>query len=74
MRIFVSVKPGAKETVVERLGENQFSVKVKEPPVEGKANKAVIKALSKYLDIPASRISVKSGESGKRKVIDISEK
>ena len=48
MKIFVKAKLNAKEERVERIDENNFIVAVKEPPVDGKANQAILKALAEY--------------------------
>ncbi len=44
-------------------------LKVTAPPIENKANKAVIEYLSKYFKIPKSSISVIKGETSKEKTI-----
>lgn len=71
MRISIKVKPNSKEEKIEQLGNNQFIVKVKAPAQEGKANKALIKLLSKYFDIPKSMIIISKGHQCGNKIIDI---
>lgn len=71
MKIFVKAKPNAKEEKVEKIGDAQFAVKVKEPPKDGKANAAIIKALANHLAIPSSRVRLVSGFSGRQKVFEI---
>ncbi|MBI4225239.1 MAG: DUF167 domain-containing protein [Candidatus Sungbacteria bacterium] len=71
MRIFVAAKPGAKEERVEKIDETHFTVAVKEPPVQGKANRAIIKALAAYFNVPAWRVSIVSGHTSRQKVIEI---
>ena len=44
-------------------------LKVTAPPIENKANKAVIEFLSKYFKIPKTSISVIKGETSKEKTI-----
>ncbi|MCX5666631.1 MAG: DUF167 domain-containing protein [Candidatus Omnitrophica bacterium] len=72
MKITVLVKAGRKESKIERLSENSFSVWVKEKPQEGKANYAVREALAEYFDLPKSRITLVSGETSKTKLFEIS--
>ncbi|PJA37619.1 hypothetical protein CO181_02780, partial [candidate division WWE3 bacterium CG_4_9_14_3_um_filter_43_9] len=48
MKIFVKAKPRAKNEKIEKIGEDCFKVSVKEPPEEGKANQAIVKALAEY--------------------------
>lgn len=71
MKIFVGAKPGSKNEEVEEIDENHFVVKVKEPPRQGRANKAIIKALAEHLDIATFRIKLVSGFSSKQKVFEI---
>lgn len=71
MRIFVKAKPSAKETMIEKTNETNFIVSVKEPPVKGKANEAIIKVLAKYFEISPSQINIISGYTSRDKIIDI---
>lgn len=71
MKISVKVKTKAKEERVEKIGENSFSVWVKEPAEKGRANKAVIKALAKYFNIPQAGLRIVSGAASKQKIIAI---
>jgi len=48
-------------------------VYVTTPPAEGRANEAVVKALSDYLNIPRSRIRIVRGDKNRNKIIDISD-
>ncbi len=71
MRIFVKVKPNAKVEKIEKIDETHFSVSVKAPPVEGKANKAVVELIANYFNVTKSRVRIISGFSSKNKVIEI---
>ena len=71
MKIFVIAKPFSKIENIVKIDEKNFIVHVKERPEDGKANKAIIKAFSKYFKIPVSRIEIISGRFSKRKIISI---
>ena len=71
MKLFVTVKPNAKVNLVERIDDNHFRVFVKAQPQDGKANEALVKALSEYFKIPQSCFSILSGENRKTKVIQL---
>ncbi|MDP3771924.1 MAG: DUF167 domain-containing protein [bacterium] len=80
MRIHVHAVPGArKEEVVEMTsgesgsGERLFRVSVKEPPVAGRANRAIISALADYFGVPETRVRIVSGAMSRRKIIAIEE-
>ena len=71
MKIFVKVKPLAKEEKIEKIGEINFIVAVKEPPKDGKANRAIAKVIASYFNISSSRVNLISGFSSKNKVFEI---
>lgn len=71
MRIFIKVKPAAKEDKIEKIDEINFNVQVKEPPVEGRANIAVIKALADYFGVSQFDIRIVSGFTSRSKTIEI---
>jgi uncharacterized protein YggU (UPF0235/DUF167 family) len=71
MRIQVSVKAGRKESKIEKLSDNNFSVWVKEKPQEGKANYAVREALAEHFNISKSRVTLVSGDTSKTKLFEI---
>lgn len=72
MKIYVTAKPNARENKVERHDEIHFTISVQAPPVQGKANAAVIAALAEYLDIAKSRIIILRGQTSKEKIVEIS--
>jgi len=72
LKIQVKVKPRSKtEDVTQEMDGDVYVVRVKEPPVEGRANRAVLKLLAKHLAVPESRIRIVSGFSSKNKVIEV---
>jgi uncharacterized protein (TIGR00251 family) len=71
VKISVQVHPGAKKNEVLRLENGVWHIKVAAPPVEGKANDALIKFLGTTLDIPKSRISLEKGATSRHKIIAI---
>jgi len=71
MKIFVRVKPKAKEEKVLKINDKNFKVSVKEAPEKGRANRAVLKALADYFGTSHSNIKIISGFASKLKVIEI---
>ncbi len=70
MKIAVKVKPRSRSEEVSREGDS-YVVKVKEPPVEGRANRAVLRLLAEHLGVSESRLRVVSGFSSRNKVIEV---
>ena len=71
MKIFVKAKPNAKEEKIEKISDNNFIVSVKEPPVQGRANAAIIKALAEYLGINKNQLEIVAGYTNREKIIEI---
>lgn len=71
MKISVTAKPKSKKEFVRKLNNFSYQVAVKEGAKEGKANEAIISALSEYFKIPKSEIFITSGLNFKQKVIDL---
>lgn len=57
----------------EILGEENgiYRVRITEPPVEGRANKALIKLLSEKLGVPKGHVELVSGKTSRLKMIRI---
>ncbi len=67
--VYVKVQPNAsKERVVGEHAE-QIKIAVTVAPEKGKANKAVIKTLSKWLGVKSSDIQILSGETSRDKKV-----
>ena len=71
MQIFVKVKTGAKQEKIEKLDDTHFIISVKDRPISGKANSAVIKALAKFLGVAQSRINIVRGLTSRNKVLEV---
>ncbi len=69
--IEVRLKPNAKQCSISVEADGIVHVRVNAPPIDGRANAALIEFLSNTLDIPKSRISIKRGETSKSKVVEI---
>lgn len=71
MRITVRAKPGSRKELVEKIDDSNFIISVKEPPIEGRANKAIVKALAEYFKTSVSNVQIISGHTSKIKIIEI---
>jgi len=72
MKIQVKVKPNSKTAEISQEGES-FTVKVKEPPKEGKANQTVIKLLAEHFGVPQSQVRILSGFRSRNKLIEVAQ-
>ncbi|MBI2451424.1 MAG: DUF167 domain-containing protein [Parcubacteria group bacterium] len=71
MKFYIKAKPNKKSEKIEKIDENHWVVFVKEPPVENKANQALIKLIADDLGVALSRIKIISGLKSKNKIIQI---
>ena len=71
MKIFVKVKPNARQDRIIKDDENHFIVFVKEPASQGKANNGTRKIIADYFDVALTRVSILSGGKTRRKTIEI---
>jgi uncharacterized protein len=68
----VRVTPRAsKDEIVEILSDGTVKVHLTAPPVEGKANEALLKFLSKVLDVPLRKLDIVAGAGGRDKLISV---
>ncbi|MBX3046536.1 MAG: YggU family protein [Anaerolineales bacterium] len=68
----IRVTPRAsRNEIVEILPDNTIKVRLTAPPVDGKANEALIEFLSKVLSVARSRIEIVAGETGRDKLVTI---
>ena len=70
MKIQVKVKPNSKVEEVSQEGDS-FIVKVKAPPKEGRANRAVIRLLAEHFEVPQGQVRILSGFRSKNKVAEV---
>lgn len=67
----VRVKPNSRECGLEVLDDGTWLARVSSPPVDGKANKELVTLIARHFRLPRSRVSVKSGASGRMKVVQV---
>jgi hypothetical protein len=70
-KIQVTVKPNAKNSQLFRNSDGSYMARIQSPPVDGKANKELIKLIGKEFGVAASKVTIKSGQGSRRKLIEI---
>lgn len=66
--ITIKISPNSSKCEFIRNGE-EWKLKITAPPVDGKANKAVIEFLSKTFKVPKTYFEIIKGETSKEKTI-----
>ena len=64
-------QPGAKNTEVQGEHDGRLKIRLAAPPIEGKANEALIQWLSKTLEIKRSQIELLAGDLSRLKRVKI---
>ena len=71
-RLKIKVSPNSsKNEIGETLSDGTIKIKLKAPPVEGRANEELINFLSKIWKTPKSQIKIIKGLTSKTKIIEI---
>lgn len=65
------VVPRASKTGWAGEHDERLRLRIASPPVEGKANKAVVNALAKWLGVAKSQLRITAGETGRRKRVRV---
>lgn len=71
MKIHVKVHARSKREGVTVQPDGSYKVEVKAPPVEGKANEAVCKAIAEFFKKPKSAVRVVLGATNNKKILEI---
>jgi len=66
------IQPGAKKTEFAGLHGDALKIRLAAPPVDGKANEALIRFIADTLKLPKNAVNLKSGQASRRKVLEVS--
>ncbi|WP_028456012.1 DUF167 domain-containing protein [Chitinilyticum litopenaei] len=65
------VQPGAKRTGVAGLHGDALKIRLAAPPVDGKANQALLAWLADFFRVPQRQVTLLSGASARQKRVAI---
>jgi len=65
------IQPGAKKTEFAGRHGDALKIRLAAPPVDGKANEALLKFIAETLGLAKSAVSLKSGQTSRRKVVEV---
>ncbi len=71
MRLSINVIPNASKSELVSKDVTGWKVRLAAPPVDGKANQALIEFLADHFDCAKSSIQIIKGQTGKKKIVDI---
>ncbi len=67
----IHVQPGAKHTAYAGPYGDALKIRLAAPPVDGKANQALLRFLAQAFQVPLAQVQIRSGHSGRRKRVAI---
>lgn len=67
----LKVKPGSRDESLTEQDDGTWLARVKAPPVDGKANAAVIALVAAHFGLRKAQVSIKSGASGRMKLVQL---
>lgn len=67
----IKVKPNSKQQQIIEEPDGSLTIRLKSPPVEGKANAELIKLLADKFEVHKSAIVIKSGVSSRNKLVEV---
>lgn len=69
--VSVHVQPNASATQLVGLHGDALKVRLQSPPVDGKANKALIAYFARLLGLPKSSVRISKGKSSRAKTLEV---
>lgn len=71
VRLRVHVQPGASRTEVAGRHGDAIKLRLAAPPVDGKANEALLRFVAELFGVPVRDVTLVRGASSRAKVIDV---
>ena len=72
LTLTLHVQPGAKRTDVAGLHGEALKIRLAAPPIEGRANEALLKFIAEAFGVPLRQVELKQGGQSRHKVVAIS--
>ena len=70
----VRIHPGARKSAITGIHDNALKISLTTPPVDGRANEALIAFLAEVLHVPKSRVDLLTGQTSRSKTLRITGK
>ena len=71
LTLTLHIQPGAKKTEVAGEHGDALKIRLAAPPVDGKANAALLEFIAARLGLAKSAVTLKSGQTSRRKVVEV---
>ncbi len=67
----VHVQPGAKRSEVAGLHGEALKIRLAAPPVDGRANVALLRFIAAAMEVPLRNVVLKQGEQSRHKTVQV---
>ncbi|EEZ95781.1 conserved hypothetical protein [Legionella longbeachae D-4968] len=67
--MYLYVQPGAKKSEIVGMHEGVLKIRLNAPPIEGRANKELLKYVAQLFKVPPSQVVLKRGDKSRHKVL-----
>ncbi len=71
VQLWLRVQPGSKRSQVLGMYGDRLRVSLAAPPVDGKANAALVAWLAELFDLPRAKLRLVSGEASRDKRVEV---
>jgi len=65
------IQPGAKRSEIAGLHGDKLKVRLAAPPVEGRANEALLKFLARLFEVPQRNVELVQGGQSRNKAVSV---
>ncbi|ADE12980.1 DUF167 domain-containing protein [Sideroxydans lithotrophicus] len=71
LTLTLHIQPGAKRTEVAGLHGAALKIRLAAPPIEGRANEALLKFIAESFGVPLRQVELKQGGQSRHKVVAV---
>lgn len=71
IRFSATIQPKSSQNAIVGIHDDSLKIRLTSPPVDGAANKACVKFLAKQMCVSSANVSIVSGLTSRKKVIQI---
>lgn len=65
------VQPGAKQTTIAGLHGDALKIRLSAPPIEGRANEALLRFIADFFKVALRDVELKQGEQSRHKRVEV---
>lgn len=67
----IKVKPNSRVEALTALEDGSYEARIQAPPVDGKANAALIALIAAHFGVRKAQVVIKSGAAGRQKRVQV---